>query len=58
MGPHDHPDARLPAWFHEWLQGKRHKAPPLHSWKSRRSLRYPSGSSAGLNARKSRQIPF
>ena len=49
---HDHDEPRLPAWFHEWLRGKRRTAPPLASWKASRPLAFPSGSSAGLNARR------
>lgn len=51
--PHDHADQRLPDWFHAWLRGERREAPPLGSWKAEQPLAFPSGSSAGLNARRS-----
>ena len=50
--PHEHDDPRLPEYFHEWLRGERRHAPPMRSWQSQRNLEYPSGSSAGLNARR------
>lgn len=49
---HDHDDPRLPEYFHEWLRGERREAPALRSWQSQRPLEFPSGSSAGLNARR------
>lgn len=49
---HDHDDPRLAEYFHEWLRGERRTAPPMPSWHSQRNLEYPSGSSAGLNARR------
>lgn len=53
LDPHDHADGRLPGWFRAWLRGERRHAPALSSWQAQRPLDYPSGSSAGLNARRS-----
>lgn len=50
---HDHEDTRLPEYFHAWLRGERQHAPEMASWQSQRPLAFPSGSSAGLNARRS-----
>lgn len=49
---HDHDDQRLPEYFHAWLRGDRKQAPELRSWQSQQALEFPSGSSAGLNARR------
>jgi hypothetical protein len=49
---HDHADPRLPESVLEGLRGERRTAPPMRTWQSQRSLEYPSGSSAGLNARR------
>jgi hypothetical protein len=49
---HDHDDRRLPEYFHAWLRGDRQRAPELRSWQSQRPLECPSGSTAGLTARR------
>lgn len=50
VDPHEHPElvGVLPAYFSEWLAGRRRAAPPLSSWKAAQAPDAAFGTVSGM----------